>query len=98
VKIVPAIPVRHERSVAFVTRQRGCSMEEIRSPVFDLSPRAEKLHALRLGLGLGLRDAASQMGIRAVELSGLERGRMVPSRAADWALLEERLVGSGSRV
>lgn len=94
-KLVPASPIRHERSVAFVTRQRGCSVEDVRLPVYERSRGAVKILALRKTLGLGLRDAASRMGIRAAELSGLERGSLVPEhRATGWSELEAALRGS----
>lgn len=94
-KLVPASPIRHERSVAFVTRQRGCSVEDVRLPVYERSRGAERIVALRKELGLGLRDAASRMGIRAAELSGLERGSLVPEhRATGWPELEAALRGS----
>lgn len=94
-KLVPAAPIRHERSVAFVTRQRGCSLEDVRVQVYERSRRSERIVALRKELGLGLRDAASRMGIRAAELSGLERGSLVPEhRATGWPELEAALRGS----
>ena len=93
-KIVPASPIRHERSVAFVKRQRGCSLEEVRVSVYEHSPGAERIVALRKELGLGLRDAAIRMGIRAAELSGIERGSLVPEhRATGWSELEAALRG-----
>ena len=94
-RLVPASPIRYERSVAFVTRQRGCSLEDVRVPVYERSRGAERIVALRKEIGLGLRDAASRMGIRAAELSGLERGSLVPEhRATGWSEIEAALRGS----
>lgn len=90
-KLVEAIPVRYERGAAFVTRESGCSLEDIRRPIFDHSPQAERLHAARVARGFGLRDAALALGLRAVELSGLENGRLVPESPSDWTLLEAAL-------
>lgn len=86
-KLVAARPERFERGPAFVTRTRGCTLEEVRRAVFRVSPSAEKLAAKRKELGVGLRDAASRLRLRAVELSGLEHGRLVPADPADWTTL-----------
>ncbi len=82
-----AQPVRHERAPAFVTRARGCGMEEVRRPVYEVSGLAADLRAGRVLAGVSLRDAASRAGIRAVEWSGIEQGRLVPESAADWGVL-----------
>jgi len=83
-RLIKASPSGYERSAAFVTRARGCGLEDIRSPVYRVSARAGALRTLRQGAGLGLRDAASEMGVSAVELSGLERGRLLPEDENEW--------------
>jgi len=83
-----ATPRTHVRAPGFVTRSRGCGLEDIRMPLYDVSPEAHALSALRKEIGLGLRDAASKLGIRAIELSELERGRLVPE---NWSKILETL-------
>lgn len=84
-------PARHERTAAFVTRERGCSYEEVRRPMYRLSQGAHDLAALRKKLGVGLRDAAIRIGVRAVELSGLEHGRLEPEDPDGWSKILEAL-------
>lgn len=90
-KLVKAVPLRHERGAAFVMRARGCNLEDVRRPVYDIGPSARRLRGLRVERGLGLRDAAGRLGLRAVELSQLERGVVVPSNPSDWTVLLGRL-------
>lgn len=84
-----AVPVRHERSDAFVKRARGCSIEQVRSPVYAVSAMATELRWLRVRASVSLRDAASRAGIRAIEWSGIENGRLVPETTADWDALRK---------
>jgi hypothetical protein len=79
--------------MAFVSRGRGCGLEEIVMPRYYLAREAQAFAALRKRLGLGLRDAAVKLGIRAVELSGLEHGRLVPEDPSAWAELARKLEG-----
>lgn len=90
-KLREAAPVRHTRGPAFVTSVRGCTLADIRTPSFALASEARALAERRLELGLGLRDAAIRLGIRAIELSGLEHGRLVPENPGDWAAAINRL-------
>jgi hypothetical protein len=90
-KLIKASPSGYERSPAFVTRARGCELEDVRSPVYRVSARAGALRTLRQGARLGLRDAASELGVSAVELSGLERGRLVPEDEKEWPKMMETL-------
>ena len=82
-----AEPVRYERTSAFVTRQRGCSMEEVQMPVYERSAMAEDLRERRVKAGVSLRDAASRAGVRAAELSGVEQGRLLPASMEMWERL-----------
>lgn len=91
-KLIKADPSGYERSAAFVTRARGCTLEDVRTPVYPVSARAGALRVLRRTKGLGLRDAASLLGIRAVELSGLERGRLVPEDEGEWMNMLETIM------
>ena len=88
-----AVPVRHERSAAFVKQSRGCSIEQVRSPVYALSPAAAELRERRVRASVSLRDAASRAGIRAVEWSGVEHGKLVPESASDWDVLRKAITG-----
>ena len=93
-RFTEATPTRYERSPAFVTRERGCSLEDVRRPVFIIGSQAQGLTRRRKELGLGLRDAAARLGMRAVELSGLEHGRLVPVDREEWARMIEQLGGA----
>lgn len=86
-----AIPVRHERSDAFVKQARGCSIEQVRSPVYAVSAAATELRERRVRASISLRDAASRAGIRAVEWSGVEQGKLVPESSADWDVLRKAI-------
>lgn len=86
-------PMRHERGSAFVKRARGCGIEEVRRPVYAASPMAEDLRSRRVRASVSLRDAASRAGIRAVEWSGVEQGRLVPESPADWEVLRGAALG-----
>lgn len=44
-------------------------------PTYPPSPEGEALRDLRVELGLGLREAARVLGLSALELANLERGR-----------------------
>jgi hypothetical protein len=86
-----ALPIRHERTDAFVKQARGCSIEQVRSPVYALSPMATELRTRRVQASISLRDAASRAGIRAVEWSGVEQGKLVPESRADWDVLRKAI-------
>ena len=90
-KLVAVEPSRYERGAAFITCVRGCTLEDVRTPVYPSSTRAGALRTLRKVARLGLRDAASMLGVRAVELSGLERGRLVPEDESEWLKMFEKL-------
>lgn len=84
-KLKEVPPTGYSRGPAFVSRSRGCTLEDVRVPCYSRCPEARDLYDLRRDRGIGLRDAASKIGIRAVELSGLERGSLVPENRDDWA-------------
>jgi hypothetical protein len=91
-KLREATPLEHRRGTAFVSRERGCGMEDVRTPVFNVSIEARGLLELRKQLGLGLSEAANKIGIRAVELSELEHGKLVPEGGRkDWINMAEAL-------
>ena len=90
-KLREATPVGYHRGAAFVTRTRGCALEDVRTPQYWVSQAALDLADYRKELGLGLSVAANKIGIRAVELSGLEHGRYVPEEPGAWAKMMEAL-------
>lgn len=90
-KLLDVTPIGYERGAAFVSRARGCGLEDVRTPVYPASAHAGALHTLRRVAGLGLRDAASVLGLRAVELSALERGRVTPEDESEWVRMMETL-------
>ncbi len=92
-KLKKAVPDGFRRGTAFVSRERGCSMEEVRVPVYHVSLEACLLVELRKARGLGLHVAANKLGIRAVELSGLEHGRLVPEEPSAWKRMIEKIGG-----
>lgn len=92
-KFVEARPVKYTRGTAFLTRERGCTLEEILTPIYTIGSCARILTMQRKHLGLGLREAALRLQISAVELSGLERGHLVPERGSDWDTLLRGLDG-----
>lgn len=93
-KLREVSPLVYRRSSAFVTHTRGCGLEDVRMPSYDVRPEARALSALRKDAGLGLHAAAGRIGIRAVELSGLEHGRLVPEDTGEWAKMAAKLKGT----
>jgi hypothetical protein len=85
------IPSHYERSPAFLMRRRGCALEDVRAPVYLVSAPAVELRALRLSRRMGLTDAARKLGIRALELAGLERGHLEPEELSEWSNMTRRL-------
>jgi len=92
VKLIEITPSEYRRGPAFVTRARGCGLEDVRMPVYGVSAEARGLSELRKLLGFGLHEAARKIGIKAIELSCLERGQLVPEGGRnDWMMMAERL-------
>ena len=60
----------------------------VRRSAYPPSPNGEWLRAERVRRELGLRACAALLGIPPVELSGIERGSMVPD---NWGELFEKL-------
>lgn len=59
-------------------------LEVVTLPVYPPSPHGAELRQLRTLLGLSIGEAARALGVSAVELSDLERGRRVPVDPSDW--------------
>lgn len=88
-KLREALPIRYERGAAFVTRERGCTLEEVAHPVYEPSAFAADLRERRITAGVSMRDAASRAGMRAVEWSGVEQGRLLPETREDWEAMRK---------
>ncbi len=97
-KLREATPIKFTRGTSFVTRERGCSMEDVRVPSYNISVEARGLSELRKQLGLSLRDAASKVGVSAVEFAKLERGQLVPvGGRGEWMAMADLLKKTGAR-
>lgn len=82
--LIPVQPVGSHESLAFVNPpppDGGLQRVTVRD--YPASPCGEALLHTRLGFDLGLRSAASVLGLSAVDLSALEHGRATLS-ADDW--------------
>ena len=80
---------------AFVTRESGCSLENVMIPVYPPSPRGERLFSRRIHrTEHTLREAARLFGLTAVELSGLEHGWYTLGSDAEWDRMEAALVAA----
>jgi hypothetical protein len=69
----------HTRAVLPVGKEAHthlCTGREIEMDKYPESPTGDLMRDLRVTLGIGLRDAARLLGLQAVELSGLEMGRL----------------------
>ncbi len=90
-KLREATPSHYEHGPAFVTRARGCGLEDIRVPVYCVSPQAKELRTLRRMANLKVGDVAGKLGIHVLELLGMERGRFVPENPNDWEIVMKAL-------
>lgn len=69
-------PISKRDTAAFVTRNGTCGLETIALDVYPPSEQTE-LRAKRIAFGLTLREAATALGMRVVEVSEVERGARV---------------------
>lgn len=96
IQLVEVLPTESHQTIAFVcTSDGGCGLQPIELKVY---PEPEfNLREYRRERGLVLRDCATLLGLRASEVSGLERGSLRP--ADGWAsvleVLERREDGNG---
>lgn len=79
-KIVKVNPIGEHNGTAFI----GGHLREVPLPTYPPSPDGKRLRNRRVALGLSLREAAIALGVRAVELSELERGAARLSTAEEW--------------
>lgn len=80
IQLVPVLAIGTRTGGAFVTRQDGCSVEPMASPVYppDDESRGERLRLLRRTCDLTLREAAAALDLKAAEVSAIERGAARP--------------------
>ena len=81
-RLTPVPPLGSRQTFGFVTREDGCGAERVTVHEYPPSPGGEALRTMRLKLGLSLREAATALGVRASEYSGIERGS---ARPESWA-------------
>lgn len=74
-------PVGTARAVAIICPPG--EVREVNSPTYP-NQGGVALRAARVAADLVLREAARLLGLRAVELSGLEVGRLAPDDPAAW--------------
>lgn len=84
-KLTPVTPIGKRTMVTF----HG----DYEVDAFPPSPRGRALRDLRVELGQGLRETARALGLSAVQLSDLERGRAT----TDWDEIERRLRAIGGK-
>lgn len=94
-KILEVAPIGYMRGPAFVTREGGCTLEEIERPVYPPSSRGATLRRLRIVSGLTLRESAAVLGLNPSEVSGLEFGSLDVS-AGDWGKLFDAIRAAGA--
>ena len=88
-KLQKVIPAAYRLGPTFAMRARGCTLEDIRMPVYHVSVQAKGFRAARRAARVGIGDAAAKLGISAIELSGLESGKYRLEDPKDWARMEE---------
>src|SRR5512145_375873 len=94
IALVEIPPVGTQEIMALVcTSERGCGLRPVECNVY---PEPEfNLQEYRRVRGLGLRQCAKLLGLRASEVSGLERGSLRP--AGGWAAVVDVLVVAASK-
>lgn len=81
-KLIPVEPIGTRRSMALVKHASGpCTIEGVELPEYPPSPRGRALRDARVAKAIGVRDLAHVLGISAVQLGELERGRLVTDDA-----------------
>lgn len=87
--LVKVEPIGTRQAEGFAMRQHGgCGYATWEQAVYPESPEGEALRRLRVERGLALRRAADILGVRAVDLSAVEMGRM---RFEDFSAATRRL-------
>lgn len=101
--VIPVQPIGSHRSMAFVTRTTGCGLAEVEAQEFPSENVhwGQALRDFRLTLDLSLREAANVLGLSAVDMSSLERGRATlaePDKDEAMALLARERLKRGARA
>lgn len=83
-----------EQASGFVMRAGGCGLEVWNEPAYPPEPRGQHLRDVRRELGVTLGKAARALGLTAVLVGELERGRQVFLDPCDWSRAEARIAAS----
>jgi hypothetical protein len=75
-RLIPVQPVGTTRSAGFACGPRGCVLDVFESPQYPAHPQGRALRDARVDAHMSLGELARALGIRAVELSELEHGRL----------------------
>ena len=95
---VPIAPIGTRVVRAFVDYEtRPGELREVATPVYPPCPQGRLLIALRLAYDLGLRQAATVLGLSPSDLSALEHGRATLVSDEEWTRLAERLAHASAR-
>lgn len=86
ITLLPVAPTSTYVTRAFVTRRNACSFENMHCYNYPPSPTGERLRVERVEARLNLRDLALLLGLRASDVSDLERGRQTLSEQ-DWGVV-----------
>lgn len=86
-KLLPIAPESTTRGVALACGGGRNHLVECDVPSYPLTDDARDFRRARIQAGLSVRVVAIRLGIRATELSDVERGAKVPD---DWATWWER--------
>ncbi|HMA26006.1 MAG TPA: helix-turn-helix transcriptional regulator [Solirubrobacterales bacterium] len=92
IELDPIAPIGTREAAGFVYYSDGSG--EFRAwsePTYPPHPEGERFRAARVAAGVSLRAAAKLLGLRPVDVSNLEQGRVVPR--GGWAALHERMKG-----
>jgi LmbE family N-acetylglucosaminyl deacetylase len=85
-------PTGSRTSQAMVCREGGRGeLELVTMSTYPPSPRGDRLHDLRVRRNLGLREAATMLGMSATRLSDLQAGRAVLGDESEWNTAEALL-------
>lgn len=85
-------PIGTRTAHGFACRADGTVINEWTEKVYPPSPCGERLRRVRVDLGVGLRDAARVLELRADVLSALEVGRATFAKDESWAWCEAALM------
>lgn len=82
--LIPVSPVSTTRGVALVRGGGRHGLVECDVPSYPLTDEARDFRRARIAAGVNVRRAAARIGVRASEVSDVERGAKVPEDWGDW--------------